>query len=58
MLQLLTEEIGNSVTFAVPEFSVALEGHGRLGTCESERALVLSVSAATIDRLRVSADTL
>ena len=44
---------GKRLVVMIPTLLPALETHGRLKLCKSDRALVLSVSAATIDRMLV-----
>lgn len=44
---------GKRLVAMIPALLLALERHGRLQLAESERALILSVSAATVDRMLV-----
>ncbi len=44
---------GKRLKVMIPTLLPALERHGRLSLCKEDRALVLGISAATIDRLLV-----
>ena len=48
---------GKRLKAMIPALLPALERHGRVQLDESERALILSVSAATIDRMLVGVKT-